>query len=157
MKYLITLTLAALALSACGGSSEAEPTTVPAPASVTTEPTIPETTIPETTIPETTIPETTIPETTEYVLTDEEPPPFVLLGADPQDIKGYVMPNGRIMWLDETSGIGRIIANPDEVLADQATCEYLFGMDTADWFDWANGIPNFNGPVCHPYSVNEGL
>jgi hypothetical protein len=151
MKKLATLTLAAtLLLSACGGSDDdASTTTTAADSTAGDEASTPS-------APPATTTEASDAEA-DYELTDEEPPPFVLLGADREFVKGYVMPNGRILWVDEKSGIGRIIANPDEVLADQATCEYLFGMEDSDWFDWAEDIPNFEGPVCHPYSVNEDL
>lgn len=82
-----------------------------------------------------------------------EPPPFV------EGSVGYELPNGRVLWVDEGSGVGRIIADPDETNADDWTCDALVedlgGVE--EFYEITDDIPNFEGVVCHPASVNEDL
>ncbi|WP_256840353.1 hypothetical protein [Ornithinimicrobium faecis] len=88
---------------------------------------------------------------TEWTPVDEPAPPFA------EGAVGYELPNGRLVWVDEASGIGRIFADADETDADDWACDALIadlgGND--GFYELTEGIPNFEGVVCHPASVNE--
>lgn len=63
---------------------------------------------------------------------------------------GYRLANGRIMWVNEATGVGHIYAEADEVNADQWSCAALIG-NLHDFYDANESIPNFRGVVCHPH------
>lgn len=129
-------------LAGCGGQSHAgaAPTTTAAPpataaAGVTTVAPV-----------TTTAPSTTAAPARWVRLADSYPRPKLEANR-----VGYQLDNGRILWVDEATGVGDVVANPDETKADQWSCAALIGP-AGPFYDRYRGVPNFRGVVCRSYA-----
>jgi hypothetical protein len=94
----------------------------------------------------TTTPASTVAPTPVWTRIDTPQPPLVA------GTVGYQLDNGRILWVEEHSGVGHVFANPDEANADQWKCAALLG-DIGAFYDHYRSIPNFDAVVCHPFTA----
>jgi hypothetical protein len=61
----------------------------------------------------------------------------------------YQLANGRVLWVDERSGVGDVIGDPG-MTADEWKCDNLTGP-AGPFYEATDDIPNFDGLVCRSW------